>query len=57
MDREVSVADCKQYQRTNNSKLQYMPGAERHTKVLTNVVVQWVARLTRNRQMLVSREF
>jgi len=49
MDREVSVADCKQYQRTNNSKLQYMPGAERHTKVLTNVVVQWVARLTRNR--------
>ena len=37
MNREVSVADCKQYQRTNDSQLQYMPGAERHTKVLTNV--------------------
>ena len=37
MDREVSMADCKQYQRTNKSQLQYMPGAERHTKVLTNV--------------------
>ena len=32
MNREVSVSDCKQYQRTNDSQLQYMPGAERHTK-------------------------
>jgi len=40
MDREVSVADCKHNQRTNKSQLQYMPGAERHTKVLTNVRAQ-----------------